>query len=121
MRFTLPHSHWVKAEVLFLSVKRPGRETDIASPIVLRLRMCGVTPPQPHMTSRLPQGQLHFISLSKSNNPFSTEARIKEIKLLRRDYLQIPSPKHIDILRILRYSTRVHFVSNITFFSSLDE
>jgi hypothetical protein len=60
--------------------------------------MCGVTPPQPHMTSSLAQGQLHFTSLSKSNNPFSIESHIKEIKLLRSDYLQIPSPKHFRIL-----------------------
>lgn len=83
--------------------------------------MCGVTPPQPHMTSRLAQGQLHFTSLSKTNNPFSTESHFKEIKLLRRDYLQIPSTKHLHILGILRYITRVHFVSNITFFSLLEE
>jgi len=121
MGFTLPHSHWVKAEALFLSVKRPRRETDNAPPLVLRLRMCGVTPPQPHMTSRLAQGQLHFTSLSKSNNPFSTEAHITESKLLRRDYLQIPSPKHLHVLGILRYRTRVHFVRNITFFSLLEE
>jgi hypothetical protein len=66
--------------------------------------MCGVTPPQPHMTSRLAQGQLHFTALSKSNNSFLTEVHTKEIKLLRRDYLQIPSPKHLDILGILRYN-----------------
>lgn len=65
MGSTLPHSHWVKAGALFLSLKRPGRGTDNASPLVLRLRMCDVTPPQPHMTSSLAQGQLHFTSLSK--------------------------------------------------------
>jgi hypothetical protein len=83
--------------------------------------MCGATLPQPHMTSRLAQGQIHFSSLSNGNNPFSTEAHIKEILLLRRDYLQVPSLQHLHILGILRCSTHVHCVSNTTFFSLSEE
>jgi hypothetical protein len=79
---TLPHSHWEKAVAHYLSVKWPGREANNASPLVLlRLRTCGATPPQPHITSSLAQRQLHFTSLSKNNNPFSTESHIKDIVL----------------------------------------